>query len=726
MDKFVTRKRSPTEVEEEPPPRPPTAPRSRSSKSEVHHGSDVAIGKTGCSLLWSLEAYRRKGKLSAAQEHALLGSLLASFCEVAAWSQEQRREQAVYTPLTRQSTSLDFDQEGVYFASAHHSRTLNIHAFDSLLLHSASKHGIAKSLLEVCLPAIPSSVRWNISYQDEVGIVSRRSASLDILNVAIEGSSWEKLSAPPRESCHSETSTVGFSEHCWVPSSKCRVLACGRNGRVYAWDRRMSKTMPCTTMVTPQRGQHSLATMQLAQDEQIICAGTASGAIFVWDWRGGKQSSAFSSGKNVQTLVDDEHAPVHKYHISALIEKVPDLQVQAGSVTSGLQTIRMNPANDYQLAFHLMNGWSGALNLRAHCVSHIHCPPATLETTEQCMTQMTRSGSWLGLQSVYCVPAAGYNLHMLDFLNTPKSRHAVIHDVHNHDNLVSQQADKAGHVPVSDSVLHIASHPTGSHLVAGTQVNCCFLDRSNDHYMLRDEEPLCTTQSFGETMPKWLLESCTDGVLLKFFKAPVPQQRQKWQPMATSDSNALLHCILNCCGGKGQDDEALARVECGRIYKLRAGGRWLLTAGHGKRADSASLELGVAQVPPEDVAVCDAEEEAGDHDGSLAEEVGWREEVGAGDGRREGKGDSAAGSGGQRRRFGGLEALGALVDDEVGELDPSRRLSLEAPPGARIDERQRRLPELLRRYLDVPLDLVHLRPGRPRWRPCSRGGAWPP
>eukprot|EP00850_Spirogloea_muscicola_P017107 SM000143S00772 [mRNA] locus=s143:371748:372205:- [translate_table: standard] len=66
MDKFVTRKRSPTEVEEEPPPRPPTAPRSRSSKS----------------LLWSLEAYRRKGKLSAAQEHALLGSLLASFCEV--------------------------------------------------------------------------------------------------------------------------------------------------------------------------------------------------------------------------------------------------------------------------------------------------------------------------------------------------------------------------------------------------------------------------------------------------------------------------------------------------------------------------------------------------------------------------------------------------------------------------------------------------------------------
>eukprot|EP00850_Spirogloea_muscicola_P003679 SM000015S01179 [mRNA] locus=s15:247406:251379:+ [translate_table: standard] len=410
--------------------------------SEVHYGSDIAIGKTGCSLLWSLEAYQRKGKLGAAQEHALLGSLLASFCEVAAWSQEQRRERAVYTPLLskvltttfnfgRQSTSLDFDQEGVYFASAHHSRTLNIHAFDSLLLHaSTSKHGNAKSLLEVSLPAIPSGVRWNISYQDEVGIVSRRSAYLDILNVAIEGSSWE--------TCY--TTFHGT------------VLACGRNGRVYAWDRRISKTAPCSTLVTPQRGQHPLATMQLAQDEQVICAGTASGAIFVWDWRGGKQLSAFSSGKN------DEHVPLHKYHLSALTEKIPDLQVQAGSVTTGLQTIRINPANGYQLAFHLMNGWSGALSLRAHSVSHIHCPPATLETTEtwyvacmrHSMIQTTKSGSWLGLKSVYCVPAAGYNLHMLDFLNTPKSRHAVIHDTHNHDNLVSQQADKAGHVPVSD------------------------------------------------------------------------------------------------------------------------------------------------------------------------------------------------------------------------------------------------------------------------------------
>jgi hypothetical protein len=147
------------------------------------------------------------------------------------------------------------------------------------------------------------------------------------------------------------------------------------------------------------------------------------------------------------------------------------LQDQTNIVSSEILSIDFNPSCSYQLAFHLDNGWSGALNINTLSVSHLHCPPPDwLEHMNFMWQKLHRKPTWLPTSSIYAVGSASNTVGM-DLLDFHPDTSSACHVDYNEEIRGSDEKKPAANkfIPSSQRVVSCAAHPFCHTILAGTQ-----------------------------------------------------------------------------------------------------------------------------------------------------------------------------------------------------------------------------------------------------------------
>ncbi|KAG6511328.1 hypothetical protein ZIOFF_029388 [Zingiber officinale] len=195
---------------------------------------------------------------------------------------------------------------------------------------------------------------------------------------------------------------------------------------------------------------------------QVVLGAGKRGLIHSWDLRGGRQSHAFQS-----------HNQVRIKYVSAELEKISSLKAQTHIVPKEIHSININPSCSDQLAFHMVDGWSGVLDLRNVVVTHVHCPPADSDGTDISTHSIMRRPAWFPTSSIYAVGSVSdKGLYLLDFF--PRKDSACHVDFNPEARSNSQECSRIlenKHIPVSQNILVCAVHPLNNTIIAGTKVN---------------------------------------------------------------------------------------------------------------------------------------------------------------------------------------------------------------------------------------------------------------
>ncbi|CAN6440591.1 unnamed protein product [Victoria cruziana] len=371
-------------------------------------------------------------------------------------------------PTTMRRTGisgLEFDSKGIYVASTTKAGCLSVYDFESLycqtkVLPSPLDDG-TKQLLHLSVSQQLDVVKWNQANEDEVACSSRSSDHVLLFDIGyISSEPSDVLRKKPTSDLQGHKKPRGLSDIVFIPSSKSRVVACGLDGVLYAWDRRMSN-FPCFELRS-SCCESPFNSIQLSKDEQVIFAGGENGCICLWDLRGGKTSAAFLSNKEVY------HPPLSIVKLASALEKICSLKEQSKIFSWGIQSMNLDPSCSYHLAFHLDDGWSGVFNLNTLEVTHIHCPPpAWLDGTANIYCSR-RKPSYLPALSIYAVPSSCENgIHLLDFYPDVSAAAHVDFDDETEGGARSCHVHNT-FVPLSDLVTACAAHPLNATILTGT------------------------------------------------------------------------------------------------------------------------------------------------------------------------------------------------------------------------------------------------------------------
>ncbi|MCO5597153.1 hypothetical protein L7F22_051229 [Adiantum nelumboides] len=357
-------------------------------------------------------------------------------------------------------SGLAFDSTGVYLAAVTNNGSLAIHDYESLICHAqGSKGDSVTAVMQLLVCPHLEAVAWNPQNQDEVACVAGYVGKLlcyDISRFSNDPSQVLKVSARAEK-----VESTGLSDLAFCKLGEKRILASGKkHGEMYLWDRR-TNTVPQSVFSSLQHNQ--LNSLALTRDEQVVYAGSTSGHFLAWDLRGGRSSTAFITPGAVY------NPPFATLKMQTLLEQIPALTAQTAIEMSGVQSISLNQCCEQQLAFHLVNGWSGVLDLSTLKVSHIHCPPPPWHSVEgegDCVLRravlLHRKPTWLSAHSIYACPSfSSSKIKLLDFNLGPSSPHKVE---------ATEDEALAKHVEVSTSVpvTTLAAHPLNDQFVAGT------------------------------------------------------------------------------------------------------------------------------------------------------------------------------------------------------------------------------------------------------------------
>ncbi|KAI5073143.1 hypothetical protein GOP47_0011156 [Adiantum capillus-veneris] len=438
-------------------------------------------------ITWKHALTEVTGRIDSSLKHAVLQTMLRSLSEIGSFPQyvdsqglpHSRSEHGfrlhqssssqyvsppflgtriIYRPYI---SGLAFDCKGVYLAAVTNNGSLAVHDYESLICHAqGSKKTSMMAVMQLLVCPHLEAVAWNPQNQDEVACVAGYVGKVfcyDISRVSDDPSQVLKVSANAEK-----VESTGLSDLAFCKLGEKRILASGRkHGEIYVWDRRIN-TIPQLVLSSSQHGQ--LNTLALTRDEQVVYAGSSSGHFLAWDLRGGKSSTAFITPGVVY------NPPFAAWKMTTLLEQIPSLTAQTAIEMSGIQSISLNQGCEQQLAFHLLNGWSGVLDLSGLKVTHIHCPPppwCSVEGEGDCVLKkavllLRRKPTWLSANSIYACPSfSSSKIKLLDFDLGPSSPHTVEG---------TEDEALAEHVEVSTSapVTTCAAHPLNDQFVAGT------------------------------------------------------------------------------------------------------------------------------------------------------------------------------------------------------------------------------------------------------------------
>ncbi|XP_057833353.2 uncharacterized protein LOC131044117 isoform X2 [Cryptomeria japonica] len=333
--------------------------------------------------IWERDIWEIEGKFSSTYRHRIVRRLLKSYSELNL-SHKFVSEGSILSDRgslrgREWISSLEFDSKGIYLASVTSTGCLKVHDYESLCCKCASaqmKDGRkkndfrdeAKPIVEISTREKLDAVRWNPTNQDEIGCVSERNGKVLLFDIGYESSKPSQvLERKLNPSEQEDMEHFGLSDLAFSSGDKFRLLACGLDGNVHMWDRRTGK-FSCS-VTSDLFDSRPLSCLQWTYDEQIVYAGCKTGNVYAWDLREGRTSTAFLSHNEVY------RPPLETITIASLLEDISSLKAQTEIISSGVQSVNLNPSCWYQLAFHLNNGWSGVLNLNSKKVTHIHCPP---------------------------------------------------------------------------------------------------------------------------------------------------------------------------------------------------------------------------------------------------------------------------------------------------------------------------------------------------------------
>uniref|UniRef100_A0A0D3F714 Uncharacterized protein n=1 Tax=Oryza barthii TaxID=65489 RepID=A0A0D3F714_9ORYZ len=363
-------------------------------------------------------------------------------------------------------SAMEFDKKGIYLASVTASGCLTVHDFETLY---CSTYGPSRGLpdessnylLHISNSMPLCAVRWNPANQDEIVCVSRQTDMVLLFDIGCVSSTPTEILRKGR-SRYPVLSEFrkGLTDVAFSSDDKSWLFASGLDGAVFMWDMRLSKKH-CLELIGHPESQFS--SVKLNIDNRTMFAATKEGTVHAWDLRGGRASAAFQSHNEVQQL--------SSVKISTLLGKIPSLKDQTNIVSSEILSIDFNPSCSYQLAFHLDNGWSGALNINTLSVSHLHCPPPDwLEHMNFMWQKLHRKPTWLPTSSIYAVGSASntVGMHLLDFHPDTSS---ACHVDYNEEIRGSDEKKPAANkfIPSSQRVVSCAAHPFCHTILAGTQ-----------------------------------------------------------------------------------------------------------------------------------------------------------------------------------------------------------------------------------------------------------------
>ncbi|XP_020214066.1 uncharacterized protein LOC109798269 isoform X2 [Cajanus cajan] len=374
-----------------------------------------------------------------------------------------------YLPWRKQGiTAVDFDSKGIYLVSVTKSGCLTVHDFEALYCQipelTCLREDESKHLMHLSLNRQLDAVRWNPLNQDEVVCASIKSNELLIFDVGyISSDPVEVLRTRLTTPVHGSSIPKGLTDVAFT-SNDTRILASDTFGAINVWDRRVN-VLPCLEFESASC--FTLNRIQLNADNQIIYGAGKDGFVYVWDIRGGRASATFQSHKEIR------HQPVTSVKLATLLEKIGSLKAQADIVPKEIHSIDINPSCPYQLAFHIVDGWSGVLDINNFQVTHIHCPPPFWlnDTYVHPDLSYTAKPAWLSTCSIYVAESSsGSGINLLDFYPSANSPSHVDYEEDMQEiSRRNNQSNQNRFISLSEGAISCAAHPLYNAIVVGTK-----------------------------------------------------------------------------------------------------------------------------------------------------------------------------------------------------------------------------------------------------------------
>lgn len=369
-------------------------------------------------------------------------------------------------------SALEIDKKGIYLASVTKSGCLTVHDYENLYCNGA-KEDETKQLLHISTGQQLDVVRWNVSNQDElignfpfkVACTSMKSSEVCIFDIGyVSSEPVDVLRKRHTISVHGYNAHKGFSDVAFCSYDDSRLLASDVSGVINIWDRRASD-LPCLELAT--NSSSPLNSIKLNADDQVIFGASKQGTIYMWDIRGGRSSAAFQNNRVVS------YSPMKAVKLASELERIASLKAQSSIVSKEIHSIDINPSCQYQLAFHLDDGWSGVLDVHSLKVTHIHCPPPPWLDDFNDLTYLRclRKPSWIPAYSIYVVGSLSSNgLYLLDFypdLSSPC--HVDFNEEMQELCGVKSQHNQNQFIPTTEGVTACIAHPSSGTIVVGTK-----------------------------------------------------------------------------------------------------------------------------------------------------------------------------------------------------------------------------------------------------------------
>uniref|UniRef100_A0A0D9VHQ2 Uncharacterized protein n=1 Tax=Leersia perrieri TaxID=77586 RepID=A0A0D9VHQ2_9ORYZ len=404
---------------------------------------------------WNRVAAELDGRIDARFRHRESVRLLDSFSEIRTFSHNYYTEgqERCRTYMNRVVNESALGFQGIYLASVTASGCLTVHDFETLYCSAYGPSGSLPDESSNYLLHIPNkmslcAVRWNPANKDEIVCVSRQNDMVLLFDIGC-------ISSTPTEVLRKGRSRYpalsefrkGLTDVAFSSDDKSWLFASGLDGAVYMWDMRLSKKH-CLELIGYPESQFS--SVKLNIDNRTVFAASKEGTVHAWDLRGGRASAAFQTHNEVQQL--------SSVKISTLLGQIPSLKDQTNIISCEILSIDFNPSCSYQLAFHLDNGWSGALNINTFGGGYDLLASKGTEKTSLVAYIFVGSASNSG------------GMHLLDFHPDTTS---ACHVDYNEETRGSEEKEPAVNkfIPLSQRVFSCAAHPFCHTVLAGTQAS---------------------------------------------------------------------------------------------------------------------------------------------------------------------------------------------------------------------------------------------------------------
>lgn len=260
--------------------------------------------------------------------------------------------------------SLDVDTMGELFVTGDDFGIVTVGHVESLL---QTEKGVDECVtldtaLGIGLYSKIAAVRWNLSNQNEVGVLQNKGRSLHLFDI-------NRTQGDPSQTIKLASggeSLTYFDQSATMGQKYCAAVGC-TDGTVALCDSR-SGAQPVVVMRSMTGG--AIGCIQTMDHGRLVLGGTHRDAIKLWDLRK-VSGSAVHFG-----AVTNKHPILHTIHLVNEISMIPGLVDESGYIpVCTPQSLHPDPDVYSRVAVHMACGWTSVLDVSRLGMTHFHAPP---------------------------------------------------------------------------------------------------------------------------------------------------------------------------------------------------------------------------------------------------------------------------------------------------------------------------------------------------------------